>query len=501
MQLKSDLITIKKGSDSMHSHFNKSRSIAFQLSQIDRPLPNEDLDFHILQGLHAVFYAFKTFVNTRQLKNLNHITSSDLLGPLLSEEARIIAESQEIFHLIPHIQIGHPILLVVVNILDPILVDEHITLQEEDNFIQLEDLILEEDILLMEDFSLEADLIKGLVEDLVAHKELLSGPVKNGLYDIQSSSAHLKQTFSTSSSSVDWHKKLGHPAFKTLKHGLSYVTDIIEDHLSSYICGNCQVSKVKLGGEYRNVSSYIDSCGIGHRVSCPHVNQQNGKAEKKHRHIIETGLALLSHGSLLFSYCSYAFETEPRSVKCMFLGSNVMHKGYRCLNPLTNKLIIFRHVIFAETEFPYPSLFNTHSSVPHSTQDATLSTMSVSSIISNDPDASSNMPSSTFVSDSQDQFASNTSLVRPVQIATNTSLVQPVQNAHPMHTRGKSDIPKPEVFAPDVQSVNEDITVPTSFTASNKIHVWEISMCKEINSLLQNGTWILVAHDPSQNIV
>ena len=49
------------------------------------------------------------------------------------------------------------------------------------------------------------------------------------------------------------------------------------------------------GGEYRSISKNFQNCGIVHRVSCPHTHQQNGSIERKHRHVVESGLALLSH--------------------------------------------------------------------------------------------------------------------------------------------------------------------------------------------------------------
>jgi hypothetical protein len=49
------------------------------------------------------------------------------------------------------------------------------------------------------------------------------------------------------------------------------------------------------GGEYQHLNTYLQSIGIHHRVSCPHTHQQNGVAERKHHHIVETGVALLAH--------------------------------------------------------------------------------------------------------------------------------------------------------------------------------------------------------------
>jgi hypothetical protein len=47
---------------------------------------------------------------------------------------------------------------------------------------------------------------------------------------------------------------------------------------------------------------------------------------------------------------------------CVFIGYSPDHKGYRCLDLNTNRVIISRHVIFDETTFP----FSRHrTSAPH----------------------------------------------------------------------------------------------------------------------------------------
>lgn len=49
--------------------------------------------------------------------------------------------------------------------------------------------------------------------------------------------------------------------------------------------------------------------GISHQVSCPHAHQQNGAAERKHRHIVEVGLTLLAHASMPLKFWDEAFLT------------------------------------------------------------------------------------------------------------------------------------------------------------------------------------------------
>ena len=47
------------------------------------------------------------------------------------------------------------------------------------------------------------------------------------------------------------------------------------------------------GGEYECLNSFFRQLGITHHVSCPHAHQQNGSAERKHRHIVEVGLSYM----------------------------------------------------------------------------------------------------------------------------------------------------------------------------------------------------------------
>jgi histone deacetylase 1/2 len=61
------------------------------------------------------------------------------------------------------------------------------------------------------------------------------------------------------------------------------------------------------GEEYVKLNSFFQTQGISHHVSCPHAHQQNSAAERKHRHIVEVGLALLAHASVPLKYWDQAF--------------------------------------------------------------------------------------------------------------------------------------------------------------------------------------------------
>ena len=149
-------------------------------------------------------------------------------------------------------------------------------------------------------------------------------------------------------------------------------------------------------------------------MSCPHTHQQNGDAERKHLHLVETGLTLLAHASVPFRFWSDAFFTtrflinrlptrllkmktplellfqevpdytflkvfgcarwphlrpynqhklEFRSKKCVFLGYSSQHKGYKCLHVPANRVYISHDVVFDENLFPFSSM-PSHTSEP-----------------------------------------------------------------------------------------------------------------------------------------
>jgi len=46
-------------------------------------------------------------------------------------------------------------------------------------------------------------------------------------------------------------------------------------------------------------------------------------------------------------------KLAPRSVACVLLGLAQDHRGYRCYDPATRRVIISRHVYFEENVFPF----------------------------------------------------------------------------------------------------------------------------------------------------
>lgn len=63
------------------------------------------------------------------------------------------------------------------------------------------------------------------------------------------------------------------------------------------------------GGEYQSLLPLLQTHGISHYTTPPHTPEQNAIVERRHRHIVETGLALLHYASLPLAYWSHAFQT------------------------------------------------------------------------------------------------------------------------------------------------------------------------------------------------
>lgn len=61
------------------------------------------------------------------------------------------------------------------------------------------------------------------------------------------------------------------------------------------------------GGEYQALIPIISSLGISHFTTPPHTPEHNGQAERRHRHVVETGLTLLHHASMPLTFWSHAF--------------------------------------------------------------------------------------------------------------------------------------------------------------------------------------------------
>ncbi|RVW48502.1 Retrovirus-related Pol polyprotein from transposon TNT 1-94 [Vitis vinifera] len=160
-------------------------------------------------------------------------------------------------------------------------------------------------------------------------------------------------------------------------------------------------------------TSFMSHHGILHQSSCAHTPQQNGVAERKNRHLVETARTLLLHNHVPFRFwgdavltaCylinrmpssvlhdqiphSLLFPDQPlyflpprvfgctcfvhiltpgqdklsaKAMKCLFLGYSRLQKGYRCYSLETYRYFISADVTFFEDS---PFFSTTSESLP-----------------------------------------------------------------------------------------------------------------------------------------
>ncbi|CAJ2675725.1 unnamed protein product [Trifolium pratense] len=181
----------------------------------------------------------------------------------------------------------------------------------------------------------------------------------------------------------------------------TYIKTQFEREIKCFQCDN--------GKEYDNAlfHKFCELNGMSFRFSCPHTSPQNGKAERKIRTINNIIRTLLAHASIppvfwhhalqMATYLhnilpnkkltlqsptkilyqqdpSYSYlrvfgclcyplipsntrnKLQPRSTSCVFLGYPSNHRGYKCYELSSRKIIISRHVIFEENTFPFSTM-------------------------------------------------------------------------------------------------------------------------------------------------
>jgi hypothetical protein len=78
---------------------------------------------------------------------------------------------------------------------------------------------------------------------------------------------------------------------------------------------------------------------------CPHVAIFGSAPSYEHLRVF--GCACYPNIAAIASH-----KLAPRSTRCVFLGYSADHKGYHCLDLSINHLIVSRHVVFDEDNFP-----------------------------------------------------------------------------------------------------------------------------------------------------
>ncbi|GJS94229.1 ribonuclease H-like domain-containing protein [Tanacetum coccineum] len=345
-----------------------------------------------------------------------------------------------------------------------------------------------------------------------------------------------------------WHQCLGHPsdALKLL-HFRAFVKTQFNREIKAFQCDH--------GGEFDNNSLHelFATNGIQFRFSCPRTSQQNGKSERMIRTINNVVRSLLfqarlppeywveallttayllniipstsinndipyiklfnkppsythlrTFGCLCYPYTFPPHKLAPRTTPSIFLGYPYNHRGYRCLDLNTNKIIISRHVTFDETVFPFGSMTPTKPP-SYKFLDDNLDTSPIALRLLTTPTSPQQTPPQTTPQTNPQttpQSTPPTPLSTPSPQTTPTPPTTPPPpptSQHPMVTRSKVGIVKAN---PKYNlHVTTSSPIPKSPFHALRDPNWKQAMCDEYKALIDNNTWVLVPRPPNVNIV
>ncbi|CAA7029694.1 unnamed protein product [Microthlaspi erraticum] len=326
--------------------------------------------------------------------------------------------------------------------------------------------------------------------------------------------------------------------FSKFLHFYSHIQTQFNSPIKAFQCDN--------GGEYNNTDfhKFFDTNGIQVRFSCPHTSQQNGKSERMIRTINNSIRSLLFQAKLSPAYWVEALHVavhlinilpssaiqnqvpytllfqkpptydhlkvfgclcfpnlnhsnlhklSPRTTPCLFLGYPSQHRGYRCLDLKTNRIIISRHVAFDESIFPAavtvhdpPSLYQFLNGYeePSPMLHSLLQTP-----LPQTPPQPPNVPAP----------PPPPNVAAPPQPPV---IPAPSQPTHQMATRSKHGIRKPRsLMSLLVTSKHSVSPLPLSYKQALSDPNWNPAATEEFNALLKSKTWDLVPRPHGVNII
>lgn len=129
---------------------------------------------------------------------------------------------------------------------------------------------------------------------------------------------------------------------------------LVENHFNKKI----KTRRSDMGGEFQAFIEILRDNGIEFQHPCPHTSAQNGRAERKHQHIVETGLTMLAQAHMPLKYWTDAFQTVTYLINRM---PTPVLQGKSPYEVLNNKIPVYKELkVFGTTCFPCLRAYQPH---------------------------------------------------------------------------------------------------------------------------------------------
>lgn len=112
------------------------------------------------------------------------------------------------------------------------------------------------------------------------------------------------------------------------------------------------------GGEFRPLVQHFQNLGIHFQHPCPYIHTQNGRVERKHQHIVDTGLTLLAQASLPLRFWWDAFDAAVHLINRLPSLVTKNQSPYSLLHHKKPNYSLFK--VFGCTCYPYLKPYNSH---------------------------------------------------------------------------------------------------------------------------------------------
>ncbi|KAK4403247.1 Retrovirus-related Pol polyprotein from transposon RE2 [Sesamum angolense] len=321
-----------------------------------------------------------------------------------------------------------------------------------------------------------------VIQDLQTQRTIGTGHERGGLYFLDTTPPVDARALSASVSPLQWYSRLGHPSLPTLQNILPIDSARLE-------CESCEL-------------------GILHQTSCPYTSQQNGVAERKHRHLLDVARTIMTHMHVPKSYWGDVVLTACYLINRM--PSTILHGDtpYSCLFPDKPLFGIAPRVFgcyFLRIHF-----FLLPVSCRHSSTSVPLPAPTMSVPPHTEP------PTHPLQVYSRRNRSTTTTLIVPPDLpltaAPGNPSATPIDDLPVALRKGKKSCtahplanslsfqhlsPNYRAFSVSLSSVS----IPNTYCEAQRHPAWKMAMDDEMSALVSRGTWELVEVPPNADIV